>query len=70
MQSLRGITQLSLILISFVAKLAFPTSKIFETRCKVFFETTELNLCRAAILNLIHVQQPCLRKTVEKGTVS
>ena len=36
MQSLRGITQLSLILILFVAELAFPTSKIFETRYKVF----------------------------------
>ena len=38
MQSLRGITQLSLILISFVAKLAFPTSKIFETRYNVFLK--------------------------------
>ena len=38
MQSLRGITQLSLILISFVAKLAFPTSKIFETRYKIFLK--------------------------------
>ena len=37
MQSLRGITQLSLILILFVAELAFPTSKIFETRYKVFW---------------------------------